>query len=778
MSLPAETRKLVTVLAAGLDTTGVDSVLDPEALHRLLERHAETVAAVVELHGGSAEGLHSGAVVAVFGTPSAHEDDALRAARAALDLERALAAHGEGIACRIGIESGEVLVGADGSVTGGTVGAAARLRDAAPAGAVAVGELAARLIAHAARLEPLRGGGGFLLLELDVEATAVERQLDVPLVGREHELALLREAAEQVRATRSPQGVLLVGPAGIGKSRLASELARIDPEARLLAGRCLSYGDGITYWPLRVGVLEAIGAETREAILELVAGEEDAERIAASLSALATGEDVRSAGEIALAFRRLCETLAREQPLVLVLDDLHWAEPSLLELVEHLVAQSRDAALLVVCIARDELLEERPEFLEGRRIVLDALSDAQLESLVERLTAGRAVGEDARAELVATAGGNPLFLEQLIAFVADEPGGGRSLPATIQALLAERLDRLGPGERAVLDRAAIVGKEFEQEELVALLDPAAAGTVGRHLRALAARGFVRDGSGFRHVLIQEAVYRATPKEERARLHERFADWLERNEDAPELDELAGYHLERAYRLRLELGQADRSVRQLATDAGRRLGAAGMRAWRRSDAHAAVNLLGRAAELLPDEDAFRLELLCELAIALRATGEPDRADAVAAARRPRRRHAPATVASSCGPGSSWPTRARSTTRRPTWASCSISPGRRSPRSRRWATTARSAARGCSPGSCRAASTAGTPPGRTPPGARSSTTAGRASPPPPAWASWRRRSTTGRRPCRTRAAAARSCSAARDSTASARRTCACSSPGSRR
>jgi DNA-binding SARP family transcriptional activator/tetratricopeptide (TPR) repeat protein len=624
--LPAESRKLVTVVVAGVDPPQADAALDPEELHHVLDRYATTVASVVEQHGGSAQMLPSGAVLAVFGAPVAHEDDALRAARAALELRSALAAHPEGLAGRIGMETGEVLVGADRSVTGGAVGAATLLQDSAPPGEIAVGGLSARLIGHAARLEPLDSGGAFRLIELDPAAPAVPRRLDAPLVGRERELVMLREALDRVRATRSPEGVLLVGPAGIGKSRLASELSKIEGDARILTGRCPSYGEGLTYWPLRTGVLESVGATTDEGILALVAGEGDADRITAALSALGAGEDVRSAGEIAWAFRRLCETLAQERPLVLVLDDLHWAEPGLLDLVEHVVAQSTNASLLVVCLARDELLEERPALLEQGRIALAVLSDDDTESLVDGLLDGRQLGDDARAELVATAGGNPLFLEQLMAFVVEEGGAaGRSLPATIRALLAARLDRLGPGERAVLERAAIVGRDFQPAELAALIGPAAAGTIGRHLQVLAARGFVREGSGFRHVLIQEAVYRGMPKETRARLHERFADWLERNQQGPELDELAGFHLERAYRFRVELGQSDRSVRQLATDAGRRLGSGGMRTWRRSDAPAAVNLLGRATDLLPDLDTTRLELLCELGIALRAVGETERSD---------------------------------------------------------------------------------------------------------------------------------------------------------
>ncbi len=338
----------------------------------------------------------------------------------------------------------------------------------------------------------------------------------------------------------------------------------------------------------------------------------------------------RPAPETAWLFRRFCEATAGEKPLVLVLDDVHWAEPTFLELVEHLTDKGV-GPIAVVCLAREELLEDRPAFLEGRvnvdRIVLDALSAEDTDSLLDGL-GGTVLESDQRVRIVETAEGNPLFVEQLLALALEGGLAERPLPATIQALLAARLDRLGPGERAVLERGSIVLRNFTLDDVAALVEPEAAPTVGAHLDALVARGFLRpladDAFRFRHVLVQEAVYRAAPKRLRAELHERFAGRLDADvPDLADLDEFVGYHLERAYRLRVELGESDRRVQSLAEDSGRRLGAAGFRALKRGDMSATVNLLDRAVDLLPRGDEARHELLCELGIARDASGDLER-----------------------------------------------------------------------------------------------------------------------------------------------------------
>jgi tetratricopeptide (TPR) repeat protein len=574
--------------------------------------------------------------MAAFGIPLSHEDDALRAARAALDIrvgisalnERLVREHGVGLEVRIGMETGEVVATPTDArqrlVTGEAVGVAAKLEAAAGPNEIVVGELAGRLIDHAARLEPLgpleiRGKRepvqAFRLLEITPVAPAFQRRLDAPLVGRKRELAALRRVLKRAVDGSAARVAIAVGPPGVGKSRLAAELTRRAKGVTTLWGRCLSYGDGITYWPLREALEQAAESAERDAVL-------------AALDA----ETPPPAPEIAWLFRQFCEASARERPLVVIFDDVHWAEPTFLELVEHL-ADKGAGPIAVVCLAREELVEEQPAFLEGRanadRILLDVLSADETDALLDGL-GGTILESDQHARILEAAEGNPLFLEQLLALALEGGLAERALPETIQALLAARLDRLGPGERAVLERGAVVGKEFTADDVVALLDPNAAPTADAHLQTLTGRGFVRphgDGAfGFRHVLVQESVYRSAPKRLRAELHERYADRLDTVPQAvADLDEFVGYHLEQAYRLRTELGESDRRTERLAQDGGRRLGEAGVRALKRGDMHATVSLLERATSLLPRDEPFRSELLCELAIGLRASGSPVEAE---------------------------------------------------------------------------------------------------------------------------------------------------------
>ena len=634
-------RRLVTILFVDVvESMALAGALDAEALSQVLSGYFETVAAVLRRHGGTVEKYAGDAVMAVFGIPVSHEDDALRATRAALDIrvaisalnERLVEAHDVGLEIRIGLESGEVVTTPTETrqrlVTGEAVGIASRLEQAAGADEIVVGELAGRLIDHAAKLEPLgelafKGRRepvrAFRLHELEAVSPAFEQRLDASLVGRKRELASLRKALKRAVDGCAAQVAVVVGAPGVGKSRLAAELTRRARGVTTLWGRCLSYGEGITYWPLREVVQQGGDGEEREAILAAI-----------------EADTPPPAPEIAWRFRQFCEALAQERPLVLVFDDVHWAEPTFLELVEHL-ADKGEGPILVVCVAREELLEDRPTFLDGRdnaeRIVLDALSADETDALLDGL-GGTVLESDQRARIVETAEGNPLFLEQLLALALEGGLAERPLPETIQSLLAARLDRLGPGERAVLERGAVVGKEFTAKDVMSLLEPAGAPTADAHLRTLAGRGFVRPRSNgaftFRHVLVQEAVYRAAPKRLRAELHERFADRLDQTAHRlPELDELTGYHLEQAYRLRSELGESDRRTEQLAEDAGQRLGVAGVRALKRSDMPATTSLLRRATSLLPEHEPFRRELLCELGIALRAAGDSNESETVLA-----------------------------------------------------------------------------------------------------------------------------------------------------
>ena len=626
-------RRLVTILFVDVvESMALAEALDPEALNRVLLNYFETVSAAIMRHGGSVEKYAGDAVMAAFGIPVSHEDDALRAARAALDIRAAIGAlndqlaHQQGVRLeiRIGIETGEVVATPTDVrqrlVTGEAVGIAAKLEQAAGTGEIVVGELAGRLIDYAAVLEPLGETAikgkrepvhAYRLAELTPAAPAFEQRQEARLVGRKRELAALRRVLKRSVDGSEVRVAVVVGSPGVGKSRLAAELSARAKGATALWGRCLSYGEGITYWPLREALEQAAESGERGAVL-------------AALDA----DTPPAAPELAWLFRRFCEASACERPLILVFDDVHWAEPTFLDLVEHL-ADKGTGAVAVVCLTREELLEDRPSFLEGRsnasRLTLDALATEETDALLDGL-GGTVLESDQRRRIVETAEGNPLFLEQLLALALEGGLVERALPETIQALLAARLDRLGPGERAVLERGAVIGTEFRLDDVVALTDPEAAPTTEVHVSTLAARGFVRPAAPgefrFRHVLVQEAVYRAAPKRLRAELHERFIDrFAGRQEGSAGADEFAGYHLEQAYRLRSELGESNRHTAQLAEDAGRRLGEAGLGALKRGDMPATVNLLDRATALLPLEDETRHELMSELAIAQYVVGDP-------------------------------------------------------------------------------------------------------------------------------------------------------------
>jgi DNA-binding SARP family transcriptional activator len=629
-------RRLVTILFVDVvESMALADALDPEALGRVLQSYFETVSTALTRHGGTVEKFAGDSVMAAFGIPISHEDDSLRAARAALDIRVGIAAlneqlaqqHEVGLEIRIGIETGEVVATPTDArqrlVTGEAVGIAAKLEAAADADTIVVGELAGRLIDHVATLEPLgpleiKGKRdpvlAYRLLDLSPVTSAFEQRQDARLVGRRRELAALRRTLKRSAEGAAVRVAVVVGSPGVGKSRLTAELTRRAKGVTTLWGRCLSYGEGITYWPLREVLGQADESAERDAVIFAL-----------------DAETPPPAPELAWLFRQFCEASAGERPLVLVFDDVHWAEPTFLELVEHL-ADKGTGPISIVCVAREELLEDQAAFLEGRanadRIMLEALSGEETDALLDGL-GGTVLESDQRARIVETAEGNPLFLEQLLALALEGGLAERPLPETIQALLAARIDRLGPGERAVLERGAVVGKEFAAEDIVALLDPDAAPTAGTHLQTLATRGFVRprgDGAfGFRHVLVQEAVYRSAPKRLRAELHERYADRLDTEiADLSDLDEFAGYHLEQAYRLRTELGESDRRTERLAEDSGLRLGEAGIRAVKRADVPAALALIRRATGLIPTGHVRRGALLQELGIVLEAAGEPDAA----------------------------------------------------------------------------------------------------------------------------------------------------------
>ena len=608
-----EQRKTVTVLFCDVaDSTALGESTDPEAVRALLARYFERMKAIVERHGGTVEKFIGDAVMAVFGVPVVHEDDALRACRAALEMRDSLP--DLGVRGRIGVNTGEVVTGTDERLaTGDAVNVAARLEQAAEPGEVLIGDETRRHVRDAAELGEgrqleLKGKaervGAHPLVALSAERGG--RRVDVEIVGRERELRALGDAWQRAVSEGACHLFTVLGVAGVGKSRLTAEfLARLEG-ARVLRGRCLSYGEGITYWPIVEMVLQA--------------GEHPADPQAASAIASLLGETdtAATAEEIAWAFRVLLEQLA---PVVCVIDDLHWAEPTLLDLVDHVADWSRDAPILVLCIARPELLDRRPLWAGGKlnatTSLLEPLTGAETDVLIERLLGDADLEPELRARIRDAAEGNPLFVEQMLAMLSESPTRDVAVPPTIQALLAARLDQLDPGERDVLQRGAVEGKVFHRRGVEALAPGER--DVPLRLRTLVRKELVRperaqlagdDAYRFRHLLIRDAAYDALPKSERAELHERFADWLAASGgELVEFDEIAGYHLEQAHRYRTELGMDDERTRRLGALASERLTVAGKRAFDRLDIAAAVGLLERALALVPvDERPVEMEVL--------------------------------------------------------------------------------------------------------------------------------------------------------------------------
>ena len=679
-TIPLEVRKTVTVLFC--DVTGSTTLgerQDPEQVRRVLSRYFEVARDVLERHGGTVEKFMGDAVMAVFGVPVLHEDDALRALRAASELrddierlnEDLEQVYGLRIAVRIGVNSGEVVAGdtirGHSFAAGDAVNVAQRLEAAAEAGEILIGDATYRLARDAVRTQPvgplvLKGKEETVeahrLLEVLPGVLSHTRRFDSPMVGRGRELQSLADAFERAGAERSCHLFTVLGAAGVGKSRLVREaLAGIGDHARVLVGTCLPYGEGITFWPALEVVKQGTGIDDGDSAQQVLAKIEAtladdeaaglaAKRVAALVGLEETGE---TAQQGFWGFRKLAEALARERPTVIVFDDVNWGEPHFLDLVEYLAESVRDAPLLVVVMARPELLELRPAWGGGKRnataIFLEPLSEQQARELLANLLAVD-TNEELVARIQSSAEGNPLFVEEMVSMLIDGgylDGGGTGptvgldelpVPASIQVLLASRLDQLSVGERRAIERAAVEGTVFHSGAVEALADDELRGQVEECLGALVRKELIAphrasfagvDGFRFRHVLIREAAYEAVPKQLRADLHERYAEWLEdmAGDRLPELEEVLGYHLEQAYRYRLEVVRADDRARALAVRAGVRLGAAGRRALARGDVPAAVNLLHRAVTILP-EDA-RLEYQLELGVALGDAGELARAE---------------------------------------------------------------------------------------------------------------------------------------------------------
>jgi DNA-binding SARP family transcriptional activator len=621
-------RRTVTVLFCDLvDSTRLAAELDPEVYRGVMSRYFDAVRAPIERHGGTVEKFIGDAVMAVFGVPELHEDDALRAVRAAADVQAALREVDDVPGARIGVSTGEVHVlsssAADLHVSGAAASVASQLEGRAPAGGVLLADETYRLVRDAVRAEP--ADDAWRLDEVLADAPPYARRLDAPLVGRTHELQRLQSAFRGVGQDQHCRVVTVVGEAGIGKTRLARELvASLREEARVLVGRCVSYGEGATYLPIAEIVKATAREPSIEGIRELVEGEDDADAVAERVAELiGVAESPAAPGEAFWAVRRLFESLARDGPLVVVLDDIHWAEPTLLDLVEYL-GEWAEGPILMLCLARGDLFETRAGWggptSTGFLVELEPLPAETLGRLVQQLSPAP-LDEDVHGQVIEHSGGNPLFAEQLLALAAEAPELVLDKPpATVEALLASRLDRLDPPELGLLRRASVVGRRFSRAELD---DLAPVEDTDRHLLSLTERRLVhpaQDLFRFHHVLVRDVAYRGIPKADRAELHELAGRGLDRRDGA---DELVGYHFEQSYRFRTELAEPDQRARELAVEASGRLGRAGVRAWRRADAPAAVNLLSRAVDLLPEAH----DLACELGTALRARGDLHRAEEV-------------------------------------------------------------------------------------------------------------------------------------------------------
>ena len=615
-----EQRKIVTILFCDVTgSTSLGEALDPERLRTLLARYFEGMKTIVDRHGGTVEKFIGDAVMAVFGVPVVHEDDALRAVRAAIEMRAALPELG--VEGRIGVMTGEVVTGTEERLaTGDAVNVAARLEQAAHPGEVLIGEPTLALVGGAVEVEPVDP------LELKGKAEPVpayrllgvhdapERQHEALFVGRERELAIVTEAWSRVHAEQRCELVTVVGDAGVGKSRLVDEFLH-GLEATVLRGRCLPYGEGITYWPVV------------EVLKQLAALPPDEAAAAAIRSLLGETEATTTAEEIAWSVRKTVEHASTDRPLLVVFDDIQWGEETFLDLIEHIALLSSGAPILLLCIARPELTDSRSGWPVTLR--LEPLGTEEVEELIPERISG-----EFRAKIARAAGGNPLFIEEMLA-MAGSVEDDVVVPPTLQALLAARLDQLETAERNVLERGAIEGEIFHRGAVQALAPEEP--QVTPRLAALVRKELIRpdktqlagdDGFRFRHLLIRDAAYEALPKAVRAELHERFASWLEeRGAELVELDEILGYHLGQAHRYRVELGPVDADARVLAERAAERLRAAGSRALARGDMPGAVNLLGRAAQLLPMEDPTRLELLPDLATALTEVGELSQADSI-------------------------------------------------------------------------------------------------------------------------------------------------------
>jgi class 3 adenylate cyclase/tetratricopeptide (TPR) repeat protein len=682
--VPEEVRKTVTVVFSDLKgSTPLAERLDTETLREVLNQYFNTMRAVLERHGGTVEKYIGDAVMAVFGLPQIHEDDAMRAVRAAAEMQEALVGlnarfeemYGVRLENRTGVNTGEVVAG-DVSVghrlvTGDTVNVAARLEQNAPTMEILLGETTYRLVKAGVEAEPvepleLKGKSermpAYRLLSVGHHEEGVARRMDAPMVGRDDELTVLTDALARAVESKSCQVVTVVAPAGTGKSRLLKEFVA-NSRGLALHGRCLSYGEGLTFWPLAeiARAVAGIGnddpaAEAMEKLAALLGpqGRDVADRIAGAIGLSTANYPVE---ETFWAVRRFLELLSDGRPLIVLIDDIHWAERTFLDLITSVASNLTGVPVVLACSARPDLFDAYPEWGEesdGRRVlVLQPLSEDESAEVAANLLGTTDIDAAVRAKIVEASEGNPLFVEQMLSMLLDDgilekddrgrwvlirEVGAITIPPTIQALLSARLDRLGPIDRVVVERASVIGQVFFRGAVEDLSPDEVRRHAGESLRNLTHRELVtphessfagQEAYRFMHILIREAAYHGLLKRTRADLHVRFIDWLERvaSDRVLEFEEIRGYHLEQAFFTLQQLTPNDEQVWQIGVRGSGYLSSAGRRALARGDIPAAANLLQRASTLLPPGHPERPRLRLDAAEALTEQGGFEEAGAM-------------------------------------------------------------------------------------------------------------------------------------------------------
>ncbi|HEX7149350.1 MAG TPA: adenylate/guanylate cyclase domain-containing protein, partial [Actinomycetota bacterium] len=628
-----EFRIVTVVFCDVVKSTDLERELEPLPMQRLLDRYGQAVRKALGDRGASVGKRHGDGFMAAFGVPELHEDDALRAVRAAGELRAALdelakevrEQRGLEFHVRLGINTGNVLVRDAGTLeeelTGTPVNLAKRFEELAGAGEILLGEETYRLVADAVKAEPagpltVKGAAEpqnvWRLLEVLPDRPGRARRPIAPMIGRAREQELLRQLYERAAAEGSCHLLSVLGSAGVGKSRLVDEfVAGLGDQASVLRGHCPAFGDSVTLWPMVEIVRQAAGIgpddsaeQARARLAELLAGVERGNLVTERIAQLlGLGQDTGLPEDTFWALERLLETLARRRPLVLVIDDLQWAHPILLDAVEH-VAEYADAPLVLLCMARpDELFARRGQWPGGKAnalsFLLSPLPEREGEQLVVHLLGGR-VDQAVQAYVYEWAGGNPLVVEELVTNLRDEgrlraadgrwtlkveseeaaERRGRTVPTSIHALLLARLDRLGPRGRAVIEPAAVVGQQFHLGDVEALHPGGAAADLTAGLQELVRHDLIRADHGptsaplppnsgpgyrFRHATIKTVAYGRLPDDRRAELHERYADWLERETEdrRSQFDEIVGHHFYEAYRYATRLDPAGDQVAELA-----------------------------------------------------------------------------------------------------------------------------------------------------------------------------------------------------------------------